>query len=63
MEGQFAYESIGFGALDNNFPHEPIGFGVMDDHIPHEFIGFGALDANFNLRIHRIWGHGFQLSK
>ena len=41
MDGQFAYEFIGFGAPDAHFPDEFIGFGAMDAHFPCEFIGLG----------------------
>ena len=41
MDCNFAYEFMGFGAVDVILPYEIIGFGAIDGSFAYEFIGFG----------------------
>ncbi len=48
------YESIGFGAMDDNLTYESIGCGgSMDDNCPYESMGFGAIDFHVH-----VWVYG-----
>ncbi len=59
MDGQFAYEFIGFGAMEFQFTDEFIGFGAMEVQFAYEFIGFGQMLpwCSSNLRFPGYPGH------
>ena len=50
MDGKFAHEFLGFGAMDGQFTHEFMGSELMDGEFRFEFIGFEILDVQL-LRI------------